>query len=192
MIDLPYLERVSAKWVDQPHALQYLPSDNLQRWLAKPYILSHALRKICGNLQLRLLSQAQEQVFADERFCLENPNETQAHVRKIILHDDSELYIFARTIIPFSTYQALLPQFEKLDTNFIGEYLLYNREDVQRDEFEFSYMTIHMPMRQELKQFLPVRHFDDILWARRSCFWIKQYPLLITELFLQEMPEYPE
>lgn len=192
MIDLPAEQNQTTKWVSDLNTLALLPSGNMQDWLAKPYILSHALRKVCSNIQLRLIAQSADTVFADEKFCLDVAQASDNYVRKIILHADNDLYIFARTIIPAKTYAAFEKEMQQIGTHFIGEYLLYNREDVVRDEFEFSFMTANMPMRQELKQVLPVRHFDETLWARRSCFWIKQFPLLITELFLQEMPAYPE
>lgn len=180
-------------WVQSPNKLIQTPNQNILDWLTKPYILSHALRKIASSLKLTLISQQTDFVLPEERLCLNLCEQDQhsALVRKIFLHSEHEHYIFARTIVPPKTYQALQAEIESVGDNFIGEYLLYNKAEVQRDAFEYAYMTKEMAMMQELQALMPESVFKAGLWARRSCFWIKRFPILITELFLSDLPRFP-
>lgn len=178
-------------WVHQPQNLKQAPDSNTLDWLTKPYVLSHALRKASADLNLEFISQEPDIIFPDEASRLNLPAEKQTLVRKIFLQSGQNPYVFARTIIPPQTYAALQAEIESVGDNFIGEYLIYNRNGIKRDPFEFAYMTPSMNMMQERQSFIPFSDINNTLWARRSCFWIKQLPLLITELFLENLPGFP-
>lgn len=178
-------------WTHNPKNLAQSPDSNTLDWLTKPYVLSHALRKSSPDLSLELMSQESDIVFPDEASRLNLSPKKQTLVRKIFLQSGQNSYVFARTIIPPQTYATLQAEIESVGDNFIGEYLIYNRDGIKRDEFEFAYMTPNMNMMQELQSFMSFSDINNTLWARRSCFWIKQLPLLITELFLEDLPDFP-
>jgi len=188
MIKPPNISVHKTTWTHNPKNLLKTPDNNTLAWLTKPYVLSHALRNSAPSLSLQLISQHVDVVFPDEASRLDLKVEKQNIVRKIFLHSVETTFVFARTIIPAQTYAALQTEIESVGDNFIGEYLIYNRDEIKRDKFEFAYLTPAMNMMQELHSIMPFDDTNKILWARRSCFWIKQCPLLITELFLEGLP----
>lgn len=178
-------------WQRSTLSLDVTPSENLTNWLAKPYILSSALRRVCTKVSLTLISEKEEPPFADEVTCLEKSLDqkvTTAFVRKILLFCDETPVIFARTVVPPATFAQFKQQLEKLGGAFIGETLLYGNEDIIRQPFEFSCFNQQHPMRIEAKICVPTLNTAQ-LWARRSTFSLLQNPLLITECYLPALDQ---
>lgn len=156
-------------------AISRFPDENLQNWLTKPYILSQALKRSFGAISVEVVSQAFGEALPDEIALLEIPTNEQAFIRQVYLVAGGQRRTYGRVVIPLRTYQYYEEKFEGLENKPLGETLLYNNPDVTRSEFEFSFVYLLS---------------EEGHWARRSVFWLKEYPLLVTELFLPGLPEY--
>ena len=166
------------------------PSPLIEEWLVKPRILSKALRRAVNSIQVKVLDQRFVKALDDEYAVLNMQENELPFVRQVLLMGDNELPLtYGRVVIPPRTYQANLQAFEKLGERPIGETLLYNNPDVTRSEFAYSAYIAGYPIWDFIYQ-----HLKDMppqtLWARRSVFYIKENPLLITEVFLPFLPPY--
>ncbi len=169
---------------------QNLPSINAYQWLTKPYILSKALKRVSQSLTVNVLNQQFDAAIDDEYSILKMSANELPFVRQVFLIGDNEVPLtYGRVIIPRATYDAHFPDFEKLGGKLIGETLLYNNPDVERDNFEYACLSADDARCAFVYQHLPQLPLDP-LWARRSVFHMKGMPLLVTELFLPFLPAY--
>lgn len=144
---------------------------------------------------IRVLSEQFEVPYLDEQavFIPKEGEQTQNYIRKVFLLCNDKPVIFARTVVPQSTYEHYQRQFKHLGSQFIGETLLYRNPEVTRQAFEFAHIALTDVVKEELTQLLPATR-ESRLWARRSLFWLNTFPLLITEIFLPEIQKlgYPD
>lgn len=105
-------------------------------------------------------------------------------VRQIAFFDaDNQALTYARTVIPHETYEAHKDIFENLHEKPIGVNFLHNNPDVTRSTFEYATLnSANYPL-------CPLNK-SATLFARRSTFTIKGWPLLITEFFSPQLPPY--
>lgn len=165
-------------------------------WLVKPLILSQAMKKICNQLSVNLLSQQQEKILEHEQTFLKLENKiNNTWVRKVILLGDNTPWEYARVIIPNTTYNSYRNEFESLGGKLIGENLLYNNPKTTRSKFEYINVSINSYIYNEIKAYLLEYEIDlqnISLWGRRSIFYIDGiHKILISEFFLPDIPDYP-
>lgn len=183
------------------HAVEEVQADNhIHPWLCKPYVISKAMKQCCENFSLQLLEQKPGQTFTDEREWL-NCSEEITLVRKVFLKGDEVPWSFGRVVVPSNTYQQFKTTFDELGGKLIGEDLLYGNPDTSRSKFQFIRLSPQQPLYQDLlghlKKQLPSHiHYPNPLlhhlWGRRSIFSIGEFPLLVTEIYLPWVAQYPE
>lgn len=175
------------EWSDD---LNVLPQahPNIQSWLLKPYILSAALKRVCSLLRVDVLEQTFKNAYDDE-YPLISSNETPL-VREVFLVGDEMPMTFGRVIIPKNTYDQFFNDFDSLGTNFIGEKLLYHR-NAPRSAFQYAYLDESQPLNRSIFTYAKNKK-PQPLWARRSVFYIENFPLLVTDIILPWVPEYVE
>lgn len=174
-------------WVNDIAALTLQPTDSITKWLTQPIILSHALKRHCQQLSVEVLSQ-QFMAVDDTENQLREEGASVPFVRRVLLHGDSQPWTYGRVVIAPSTYQAYFSQFVTLGAKLLGETLLYGNPDTTRSEFEYAVVPQSSDLYQEIHQNLPLT--QTTLWARRSYFYLKKSPLLVTEVFLPLLPNY--
>ena len=180
------------QWVKDPNHIEILPGPDITEWLTKPYILSHALKRISKALTVKVLDQRFGHAYEDEYAILNITPDPLPFVRQVFLQGDDESPLtYGRVIIPNATYHVHFPQFETLGTNLLGETLLYNNPDVSRGPFEYVHVPPRHSLATQVYDHLPIDYPRQPLWGRRSVFWIKTAPLLVMELFLPLLPPYP-
>ncbi|MEJ7646129.1 MAG: chorismate lyase [Chryseolinea sp.] len=169
----------------------------VRRWLFEPYVLSNSLRKVCENFCVEVTEQCVKYLYADEVAALRCYDTTQGFVRESYLGDRGNPLVYARVTMPETTYESKKFELDNLGNRPIGETLLYNDPTLTRSEFEvkritcddellFDVMVHNNFFRAEIEKVAPVSE----LWARRSFFTIAGKPLLITEVFLSNIPTY--
>lgn len=177
-------------WVSALSLLQPT-SDQVMAWLSKPYILSKALKRVTQSLQVKVLDQHFSQALDDEYAVLNLAKTQLPFVRQVFLIDESERPLtYGRVIIPKATYEAHFKDFDKLGSNLLGETLLYRNPDVTRSQFEFACLNENDPRCAFVYEHIHQEIARQPLWARRSIFYIKSLPLLVSELFLPFLPAY--
>jgi len=174
-------------WVSDLAGLAHQPTHSIEQWLTKPTILSQALKRHCQSLSVEVLSQQFMAVDETESKLVEK-DATEPFVRRVFLYGDNQPWTYGRVVIASSTYQTYFAQFMALGFKLLGETLLYGNPDTTRSEFEYAVVPQDSALFQEIHQHLPLTH--ERLWARRSYFYLKGAPLLVTEVFLPLLPDY--
>ncbi len=98
---------------------------------------------------------------------------------------------------PNQTYLTYKTELDNLGNRPIGETLLYSNPTTTRSDFEIKRITqddellfdelVHTNFyRAVIERNARVPE----LWARRSVFTLQGHPLLITEVFLSDIPDY--
>ncbi len=176
--------------------LDHIP-EAVRKWLSEPYILSQALRKVCENFSVEVTDQKVKDLYADEVAALKCYDVVQGFVRETYLGDIGNPVVYARVTMPQSTYQFKKTELDNLGNRPIGETLLYQDPTLTRSEFEVKRITcddellfdllVHNNFyKAEIEKIARVNE----LWARRSFFTISGNPILITEVFLSNIPNY--
>jgi chorismate-pyruvate lyase len=174
----------------------YIPP-TVDAWIRKPFVLSEALRRVCDNFAVKVSDQSIKPLYADEIAVLKCYGSGSGYVRETYLGDSTNPLVYARVSMPESTYEAYKIQLENLGSKPIGETLLYKEPSFTRSEFEVKCLSqddellfdalVHS---QYYKAVIAKDTNSRELWARRSVFTLSGNPLLITEVFMPDMPGY--
>jgi chorismate--pyruvate lyase len=158
-----------------------MPSE-LAPWLTDTGSLTRRLKlhnqhgfsvKVLGNHWIKPLT--------DESLLLQLPTTQMAYQREVNLLDGDYANVYARTVIPLATYQAMKHRFNSLGNKPLGE-LLFTDPTVTRGPIQIAslkpgqWLYEMALLEEELR--------PDELWARRSQFFISGKPLLVNEIFL--------
>lgn len=168
-------------WLNNASDIPTTADSSARHWLIKPHVLSDAMARHCNHLKLDLLAMQFEPAHPDEALALQTIE--PCLVRQVAFYGDDQVWTFARTVIPAKTYFAYQQAFDQLNEKPIGVSLLYNNDKVTRSPFEYS--------QQDLSAFdlCPFQQQGKAL-ARRSIFYIDSHPLLISEYFCEQIPDY--
>lgn len=174
------------------------PPAPLEGWLVKPFVLTETLKKCHPNITLKLIQQNQQDLLLEDSEYLQTPS-SAGWVREVIIHNHEYPLTYGRVSMPINTYRAHQEALDTLETNPIGQTLLYNRSNVNRGSFSFSYLSDPHPLFIQVKKICAQNHFLDFklvlnaqhFWARRSLFFWDGLPLSIVEIFFPTLPDYP-
>jgi len=151
-------------WVKTPAELGLKPEDHFYPWLVRSGPLSAALKQLCQNLSVQVISQQLETATPEEQQAL-NIQETNSLIRQVYLCGDNVPWIHARLVVPHTTYQSYKPELDNLGDKLLGEAFLYSKSGIQRSPFEFSITP-------------------EGLFSRRSIFEINIQQLMLRETFI--------
>lgn len=176
-----------------------LVPESVRDWLCKPFVLSKALRKVCNDFSVEITDQCMKPLYADEIAALKCYGSPMGYIRETYLGDIGNPLVYARVTMSESTYAANRESLENLGNRPIGETFLYKDPSLSRSEFEVKRLT-----QDDELLFDTLVHFnfyraeiqgisrETELWARRSVFTVSGNPLLITEVFMPDIPRYVE
>ncbi|AUI66898.1 MULTISPECIES: chorismate lyase [Glaesserella] len=133
-----------------------LPSDVAQ-WLLHTHSLTEKLQQVCTKLQVEIVQQGWQAVTFEQKFA-------KTWVREVLLKGDESSWLFAQTLLPEATIDAVAQAVLTLGDKPIGLWLF--PQHPQR-------VTLEWQQDQQTG-----------LYARRSQLLLKGYPLEIRELFL--------
>ena len=102
-------------------------------------------------------------------------------VREVVLMGGPDDWVFAQTVIPLATANAQ-PWITAIGGQPLGD-ALFHREDVVRSALEFASIEAPQPLFERTRA-LGLNAAGQSLFARRSCFFANDAPLLVTEVFL--------
>lgn len=164
-------------WTNKPEELAIHADHSKYGWLLHQGRLSDALQACCTDLTVQIISQQFEPILSSEQQVL-NISEP-CWVRQIYICGDNIPWVFARVVAPLETYRQYKQEFDELGTNLLGATILSKVKNLTRSEFSFS-----LTPDQTAKHYAPGNP------ARRSIFNLNGYDLLVTEVFLQQIPSY--
>ena len=153
----------------------------IQAWLTTPDSLTARLKQSCTELQVRVLSEAEERPLLDEAKALNLQPQASAWVRCVLLKCGEQDWVYARTIIPNLTDHNPWQNLQNLGNKPLGE-VLFELPSIKRSTFEFS----KQPLKNwpYLKTALGTTQPKAVGYSRRSVFQQQKHPLLLTEVFL--------
>lgn len=169
----------------------------LRQWLYKPFVLSRALKKVCSHFTVHITDQRIKPLYADEIAALGCYETSNGYIRETYLGDENHPFVYARVTMPESTYLTYKVELDNLGNRPIGETFLYSNPTTTRSQFEIKRITQDDELLfDELvhtnfyKAVIERNSRVPELWARRSVFSLQGNPLLITEVFLSDIPDY--
>ncbi len=150
------------------------PDISVRGWLLDQGSLTRRVIDYCrqrqGQFQVLKLHGHIGRAHSHENCRLRLPTRSWSYIREVILFCDQNAVIYARTVIPLASLKGKHRRLKFLKNRPLGAYLFAQR-DMQRDPLEISIL----------------HHHGKTLWARRSCFYLRQKPLLVYEVFLQPL-----
>ena len=171
------------------------PPPAIADWLSKPQNLSQALRRVCCDLSLTIISQKMESPMKDESIRLglvkrELQTEERCYIRKIFLKGDGVPLTYGRVVIPDNVYKKYYAAFSQLKNKLLGETLLYNNPRTQRSYFEYADIRPPHPLFESILMALPPTFCVPVqFWGRRSLFYMESIdPLLVVDILLYDLP----
>ena len=161
---------------------KHVPVD-IQTWLFDPASLTARLKQKCAaDFRVEVLSQTIQKPRLDEFKVLGMETGSYALVRQVRLCCGHACWVYARTVIPFSTLKGKQRIYANLGTRPLGAMLFADRT-MQRDEVMVTALYgSQLPAGLGLAE-------DDLVWGRRSVFRVAGKPLLVSEYFLPALLE---
>ncbi len=161
----------------------------LRPWITDTGSLTQKLRQAsAGQFELCLLNSQWQTPKPDERHALSLPERQTALVREVLLKGKNQPWIYARSIIPRTSFIGPLQSFKHGSHQPLGE-ILFNHPKIIRRPAQFA----HGSLAQLTSTDLSYHHcnMENSVWARRSVFDLDNALLLVMEVFLPDLPEYP-
>ncbi|UCB55319.1 MAG: chorismate lyase [Thiotrichales bacterium] len=156
---------------------KHVPAD-VQSWLFDPASLTARLKQKCrADFRVEVLSQRIQRPRLDELRVLGMETGSYALVRQVRLCCGSACWVYARTVIPFSTLKGKQRKYANLGTRPLGAMLFADRT-MERDEVMVTSLT-----GKQLPDGLGLAEQDSV-WGRRSVFRVGGRALLVSEYFL--------
>ncbi len=157
----------------------------LRPWLVDSQSLTQRLVAASGgDFQVRLLSQGWRRPLANECLALGLAAGEFAFVRQVYLLGRGQVWVYARSVIPRATAQGPLKALTRLGNRPLGAVLFANPK-IRRGRLHIARIAPGQAMYNEASQH--GRLSREPLWGRRSLFWLRQHPLLVSEVFLPAM-----
>ncbi len=178
-------------WTDAKTAFEN-NTDSRRDWLMKADRLVAAFQDKIGPVSISKRQESRQQPFADEARALSLKG--SVHLREVLISRITEPKIdlcYARVLIPDQTWALFSEDFQALGSQFIGNTLLYDNPEVQRSDFEFAFIPSGSDYAWALGELTQTSLLASPLAARRSIFYWKEQPLLVTEALLPELINLP-
>jgi chorismate--pyruvate lyase len=154
----------------------------LVSWLTDSGSLTQRLQAYNKHsFSVQLVSTYWMKPLPDECLSLDIPLTEIAYHREVRLMDGDEANVYARTVIPLATFQAMKQRFNTLGNRPLGD-LLFTDPSAKRGPIEITCLKpgqwlYEMAVMEE--SFRPEK-----LWGRRSHFYLSGNKLLVNEIFL--------
>ncbi|MCB1615384.1 MAG: chorismate lyase [Pseudomonadales bacterium] len=128
-----------------------------------------------GDFRVEILRQGVGTPRCDESRALGLCSRQRALIREVLLYVKGEPWVYARSVIPCQSLQGPLAYLKKLDNRPLGA-LLFRDPGMRRSPIEIG----RLPASR-----VPLA-VSGPRWGRRSVFWLKGKPLLVSETFLYD------
>ncbi len=165
----------------------YLPQrrlmpDYLASWLTDSGSLTMRLKSHHQNdFSVQVLGHQWAKPLIDECHLLSMRTSVLAYQREVYLMDGDAATVYARTIVPRATFNAMQYRFKRLGNQSLGE-ILFTDPAVWRAPIEIARLRPGQWLYN--RALLQATHRPPALWGRRSAFYLSDRKLLISEIFL--------
>lgn len=160
---------------DSPHC----PA-SVRSWLLDESSLTQKLERLYQKFTVDVIQQVHTHSDAEQ---LSGYFTYPEHVlvREVLLRGDGEAKVFAQTEIPSSTLTHSQQKLSNIGSASLG-HILFQDKTAIRGVIEIARFPINSSIHHLCESLQQACKHD--LWARRSIFFIKKKPLLVTEVFL--------
>ncbi len=177
-------QRREPRWLPACRSLQPRPSAKTQAWLEDRGSLTRRLQQTCGlGFRVRLLHLDQARPLRSEADWLGCRPDRLALTREVSLECCDKPWVFARTLINSLDGPAL--QLKHLGNRPLGA-LLFADPSAKRVGMTFARLRPGHHLYESAATICSQR--PEQFWARRTLFRFADKPLVISEIFLTELP----
>lgn len=163
--------------------------ESVLRWLLDPASLTLRIQSACpGCFRVEVLFQGWAQPQHNEARELGMRTGSWGFVREVHLLCDGRPWVFARTVIPRTTLTGPRRRLTRLKTRPLGA-VLFADPSMQRGPVEIARLTPCDKLFPSAIQHLAQQ--PGMIWGRRSLFTLGGKPLLVSEIFLPDIPPCP-
>lgn len=158
----------------------------LARWLFNASSLTARVIAACpGRFRLEVISQGWQRPMLNEEQCLKIRANRHALIRQVYLYCNDTPWVFARTVIPYSTLHGKEKRLAHLQNRPLGA-VLFADPTMRRSEVEVAEIRRGQKLFHTATDGLAAR--PETIWGRRSVFYLHDKPLLVSEIFLPDIP----
>jgi len=155
---------------------------SLRRWISDDSSLTQRVVARCaGDFFVRVVRQQRALPLPGEARLLRIPRRRYALVREVELQCDGRPWVFARTLIPFSSLKGPARRLAFLGNRPLGA-VLFADPTTTRERVEVAKLGRRHPLFAAAVRNLD--HSPMALWGRRTLFHYAGRPLLVNEIFL--------
>lgn len=180
---------------------QQRPVQHLRTWLLDSESLTAKLLALSGHqFRVQVLRQLVTVPPLNERRALAMTGKRLALVREVILYGRNEPWVFARSVLPLSSLTGRLRHLRKQGTRPLGAFL-FSQPQLQRGVIAITAISrdhAYLPLSLKLRNLGPLsleprdqlaqeQTASASLWGRRSVFSLAGKPLLVSEVFLDNL-----
>jgi chorismate--pyruvate lyase len=162
---------------------------NQRYWLLDETSLTEKLITLSdGNFSVKPINEGMSKARNSESHALGIKTQHWAHIREVILYGNKRTgdnvdgkrapWVYARTVIPYPSLQKGLRQLKFIGNKPLGE-ILFADPKTRRQDFEVATINGHYLPREA--------HQKTPAIGRRSVFIFKGQPLLVCEIFLDNL-----
>ena len=170
------------KW--QPIQKRLLPV-KLASWLTETGSLTRRLQTHeKGEFSVHLESSHWLFPLPDEAKLLEVRNKELVYQREVRLMLGELAAVYARTLVPLATFNAMRHRFQTLGNQSLGE-LLFTDPTVERGPIEIACLKPNQWLYEMAKG--EETDYPTEIWGRRSRFYLNGKILLVNEFFLPDL-----
>lgn len=155
-------------------------TDTLSQWLFEPGSLTQKLKDNCTVLRVQILAKHLRPLNTSE-LALFGCEQQQVQVREVLLYCDDVPWVYAQTLMPLADVPESVVKLTTLGEKPLGE-VIFNEPGMTRSAIEVAEFDANSPvaiLAEDIKQSV-----EHSLWARRSCFTVDGYSLLVAEVYL--------
>jgi chorismate--pyruvate lyase len=186
---LPGKPEFSSPWRPAARCTRTQLPVRLRAWLLDAGSLTQRIVGACrGAFRVNVLSQAWRRPLKSEAQALGLAAGRHALVREVQLLCDAAPWVYARTIIPATTLTGAERRLARLRTRSLGA-VLFSDPSMERGATEIA----RIAPADEL-YLLATRGLGEPaeeIWGRRAIFRLSDKPLLVSEVFLPALGEFP-
>lgn len=169
----------STRW----HEVQRrLMPKHIASWLSGKGSLTRRLKQHNQtDFSVKLLGNSWIKPLTDESLALNLSLSELSYQREVLLMDGDVANVYARTVVPRTTYMNMQHRFNRLGNKPLGE-LLFTDPTVKRGPIQIASLKPGQWLYE--MALLGESERPEVLWGRRSQFYISGLPLLVNEIFL--------
>lgn len=153
----------------------------LAPWLRDRGSLTRRIRQRCTHFEVRGVRNGLARIALDESALLGVAPKQLAWSREVFLYADGQPVVFAHSALASRHLRGAWQAVRMLGNRPLGGFL-FAHPLVERMPLHYRVLRSSHPLYQRAAGVLG--HPPHTLWARRSLFYLRDAPLLVTEVFL--------